>query len=48
MGWKNTFTGDVKMFEIQGGHGGHNGIFTEPGVVQIAEKLSEVMEKANK
>jgi amino acid adenylation domain-containing protein len=44
MGWSDYFTGEVETIII---NGGHLGIFKEPGVIQLADQLSTVLEKAN-
>ena len=45
MGWADHFTGDVKLITVQGGH---LGIFREPAVKNLAEVLSDALEKVNR
>ena len=45
MGWGGFFTGDVHVVRVEGGH---LGIFREPHVRKLAEKLAEVLGEVNK
>ena len=44
MGWEGFFTGDVEVVQVQGGH---LGIFREPAVKKLAEKVAEALEEVN-
>ncbi|HKH61041.1 MAG TPA: amino acid adenylation domain-containing protein [Flavitalea sp.] len=44
MGWEGFFTGDVEIVGVQGGH---LGIFREPAVKKLAEKLAEALGAIN-
>src|SRR5205085_11357846 len=41
MGWSNYFTGKMELYEIEGDH---HTMFKEPGVNQLAEKLTEILD----
>lgn len=44
MGWSQYFTGDVEVITVPGGH---LGIFREPAIEVLAEKLNLVLEEAS-
>ena len=44
MGWSEYFTGDVEHITVEGGH---LGIFREPAIEKLADKLSAVLDKLN-
>ena len=44
MGWQGFFTGNVEVVQVQGGH---LGIFREPAVKRLAERVAKALEEVN-